>query len=177
MRRLALLLLLAACSTESPLIPAESYRDRSVPIASKAAFDPARYAGTWYEIAAYPAPFQAGCTRNRATYAPMADGRLSVRNACLRDGEWATIEGNAEVTGPGRLEVRLNGVPLVAPYWVLWVDEGYRTAVVGVPSGRAGWILNREPEIPPDRLAAAREVLAFNGYDLSRLRMTPQGAE
>jgi len=43
-----------------------------------------------------------------------------------------------------------------------------------VPSGRAGWILNRDPQIPSDRLAAAREILDFNGYDLSRLLMVPQ---
>jgi apolipoprotein D and lipocalin family protein len=58
---------------------------------------------------------------------------------------------------------------------VLWVDEGYRTAVVGAPNGRVGWILNRDPDIPEDRLIAAREVLDFNGYDVSQLQrsMTP----
>ncbi len=80
------------------------------------------------------------------------------------------------MVGPGRLEVRLGSVPFIAAdYWVLWVDESYRTAVVGTPNGRAGWILNRDPEIPADRLAAAREILDFNGYDLSRLEMVPQG--
>jgi apolipoprotein D and lipocalin family protein len=74
--------------------------------------------------------------------------------------------------GPGRLSVRLSGVPVAAPYWVLWVDEGYRTAVVGQPNGRAGWILNRDPVIPEDRWIAAREVLDFNGYDLSRLHQS-----
>jgi len=57
---------------------------------------------------------------------------------------------------------------------VLWVDEGYRTAVVGAPNGRSGWILNRDPQIPADRLAAAREILDFNGYDLSRLETVAQ---
>jgi apolipoprotein D and lipocalin family protein len=85
------------------------------------------------------------------------------------------IAGEAVVVGPGRLEVKFDSVPFVsAPYWVLWVDEGYRTAVVGVPSGRAGWILNRDPQIPADRLEAARQILDFNGYDLTQLRMTPQ---
>lgn len=37
------------------------------------------------------------------------------------------------------------------------------------PPGTAGWILNRDPAIPPDRLAAAREMLDFNGYDLTGL--------
>ena len=58
---------------------------------------------------------------------------------------------------------------------MLWVDEGYRTAVVGSPSGGSGFILNREPDIPADRLTAARQVLAFNGYELDDLKMTEQG--
>ncbi len=172
---MALALLAAACSTESPLLPAESYRDRTAPFASIAAFDPGRYLGRWYEIASFPVPFQRGCRNTQAVYGAAADGAITVLNSCVREGEVETITGRAEMAGPGRLEVRLDGTPFVAPYWILWVDEGYRTAVVGVPSGRAGWILNRTPTIPPDRLAAAREILDFYGYDLSRLRMTPQG--
>ncbi|RVT85696.1 lipocalin [Rhodobacteraceae bacterium CCMM004] len=171
-RRAALaLLLLGACSTEAPLpLPVPTYRDTDVAMGSIALFDPARYQGTWYEIAAYPVPFQRGCTDTRANYTLRPDGSLGVVNTCLRDGRQVRIEGRAVPDGPGRLSVRFGAVPfLSAPYWVLWVDEGYRTAVVGVPSGRAGWILNRDPQIPADRLAAAREILAFNGYDLSRL--------
>ena len=173
LRTLFAVLALAACSTKSPLIPAPSYRDTEVPISSKALFDAGKYAGRWYEIASYPTPFQSGCTDTQTVYTLAGDG-LAVRNTCVKDGKPVSIKGFAQVTGPGRLTVRLDGVPLSAPYWVLWVDEGYRTAVVGVPSGRAGWILNRAPTIPPDRLSAARQVLEFNGYDLSRLRMTPQ---
>ncbi|NNL17124.1 MAG: hypothetical protein HKP37_00115, partial [Boseongicola sp.] len=55
-------------------------------------------------------------------------------------------------------------------------DTHYRTAVVGTPAGRSGWILNREPTIPADRLKAARDILAFNGYDLSQLQTTMQEA-
>jgi apolipoprotein D and lipocalin family protein len=172
--------LLAACSTEAPA-PAglfTSYRDTSVPIASNAAFDPARYAGRWFEVARFPVAFQRGCVGTQAIYTPLDAERLRVVNTCrdgALDGPLRRIEGEARTTGPGRLEVRFDSVPfLSAPYWVLWVDEGYRTAVVGVPSGRAGWILNREPQIPPDRLEAARRVLDFNGYDLSRLMPVPQ---
>ncbi len=172
MRRALVLaaLLMAGCAD----VPLEGYRDTSVMIASSAAFDPARYAGRWYEIASYPTPFQRGCSETYATYTPREDGKLDVFNVCRRDGILTGIRGEAEVTGPGRLGVRLNGVPVTAPYWVLWVAEDYGTAVVGLPSGRAGWILSRERTISSDRLAAAREVLAFNGYDLARLVMTPQ---
>ncbi len=151
-----------------------SYRDTDVQLTSMAVLDPARYAGLWYEVASYDAPFQAGCTNTRAEYTLRDDGTFDVLNTCKRNGALSQIGGAAWIVGPGRLKVNLDGVPLAADYWVLWVDEGYRTAVVGTPSGRAGWILNREPEIPADRLAAAREVLAFNGYDLGPLVMTTQ---
>lgn len=175
MRRLAwgLVLVLAGCgSPEEGIFPV--YRDASVPIASKALFEPERYLGVWHEIARFPVPFEAGCTGVTAEYGLREDGLLSVLNTCRGpDGAVrSTISGTAEVVGPGRLEVRFGSVPFVAAdYWVLWVDESYRTAVVGTPNGRAGWILNRDPVIPADRWAAAREMLDFNGYDLSRLEV------
>ena len=162
---------LAVASCDVALGP--SYRDDSVTIASAAAFDPTRYVGRWYEVYRYPNPFQSDCPGAIAEYA-LSDtpGVLTVTNLCLdANGEVTdTITGTATDEGLGRLSVRLQGVPVAAPYWVLWVDEGYRTAVVGAPNGRVGWILNRDPDIPPDRLAAAREVLDFNGYDLAPLQ-------
>lgn len=169
-RALVFVLLLASCGTGGSV-----YRDTNTQISSAAAFDPARYAGLWYEIARYPVPFQEGCTATTAQYDVRPDGTLGVLNRCVVDGREKSVEGSAEIVGPGRLSVRFSSVPFInAPYWVLWVDEGYRTAVVGVPSGRAGWILNRDPEIPADRWRAALEVLKFNGYDLSALEPTPQ---
>ncbi len=153
------------------------YRDTSVPIASKAVFEPARYLGTWYEVARYPVPFERGCVKVTATYGMQNDGNISVINTCRNpDGSVKSqITGTAEIVGPGRLKVSFPSVPFgAADYWVLWVDEGYRTAVVGAPNGKSGWILNRDPQIPQDRLNAAREVLDFNGYDLSRLMQVPQ---
>ncbi|MXQ06323.1 lipocalin [Alphaproteobacteria bacterium GH1-50] len=165
---LSLTALLAGCAA----FP--SYRDQDVPMTSMAVFDPSEYTGLWYEVASFEAPFQRGCENTRALYTQRDDGTLGVLNRCEKDGQTVRIEGDAWVVGPGRLKVSLSGVPFAADYWVLWVDDAYRTAVVGTPSGRAGWILNREPTIPSDRLAAAREVLAFNGYDLSALKATPQ---
>jgi apolipoprotein D and lipocalin family protein len=155
----------------------ESYRDPDVTIASQANFDPTRYLGTWYEVARFPVVFEAGCVGVTAEYGLIDDDTISVLNTCRNaDGSVkSTILGSADIVGPGRLKVQFPSVPFVrSDYWVLWVDEGYRTAVVGAPNGRSGWILNRDPQISPDRLAAAREILSFNGYDLSRLQeITP----
>jgi apolipoprotein D and lipocalin family protein len=168
--------LAAGCGGPEGVFP--TYRDTTVPIGSKALFEPERYLGLWHEVARYPVPFEAGCVGVTAEYGLRPDGLISVRNSCrAADGTVkSTIAGTAEIVGPGRLVVRFASVPFVAAdYWVLWVDESYRTAVVGSPDGRSGWILNRDPEIPADRLTAAKEVLDFNGYDLTRLEILVPG--
>lgn len=181
MRALWALALLGACSApfEGEKLGSfgEVYRDLNVTIASKAVFDPAQYLGTWYEVARYPVFFERGCVGVTATYGLRADGAISVLNICRNpDGSIKSrIEGKAVIAGPGRLKVSFPLVPFGASdYWVLWVDEGYRTAVVGAPNGKSGWILNRDPQIPTDRLNTAREILDFNGYDLDRLMEVPQ---
>ncbi len=141
-----------------------------------AVFEPERYAGLWYEVASFPVSFQDGCINTQADYQVLDADTLSVRNSCFRDGALSVIEGSADVVGPGRLKVRLGLLPFASDYWVLWVDGDYQTAVVGTPSGRAGWVLNRTPEISADRLDAARGVLQFNGYDITQLEMTQQDA-
>jgi len=163
MRRLCLLLcvLLAGCTT---------YRDRDMPIAAQAEFDPARYLGLWYEVARYPVSFEEGCTATTAEYGRIDAETVSVVNTCRQgspDGPEEQIAGTAEIVGPGQLEVSFDIV--AADYWVLWVDDAYETAVVGVPSGRAGWILARTPQISESRRARAEEALVANGYDPDRL--------
>ena len=170
MRAARALLLAAGLAGCAAVVPA--FRDTSVQMTTVTGLDPARYAGRWYEVARFPVVFQGQCAGAATVeYGLRPGGALSVANTCpTADGGVSRIEGVARPAGVGRFEVRFDGLPFAGPYWVLWIDEGYRTAVVGVPSGRAGWILNRDPAIPPDRLRAAREVLAWNGYDLTRLK-------
>ncbi len=173
MHRLILVLLVAGCAAVAP-----AYRDTGVPMTSIVGLDAARYAGRWYEIARFPVIFERGCAATTADYTLLTDGSLGVVNTCREgspEGPARRIEGRARPAGPGRFDVSFAGLPFEGDYWVLWVDEGYRTAVVGVPSGRAGWILNREPTIPRDRLDAAREILDWNGYDLTKLEYVDHG--
>jgi apolipoprotein D and lipocalin family protein len=162
---LLVLFLMAACGTP--------YRDTTAPITAQADFDPVRYTGTWFEIARFPVPFERGCTATTATYEILNDSLLSVVNTCRAEtpeGPLRRIEGTAEIVAPGRLRVRFATVPFIrAPYWVLWVDDTYETAVVGVPNGRAGWILARQSQISAAKRQKAEEVLLANGYDPSRL--------
>lgn len=171
---LSLALVLAGCG--------ETYRDEAAPMTPVAAVDLARYAGTWYEIARFPVWFQDGCTGVTAEYALVPDGTVDVLNSCFQDsldGELRTAAATARSVDASnaRLKVRFSRwVPIEGDYWVIHLDPEYRTAVVGVPSGSAGWILSRTPQIAPDQLAAATAALEANGYDTARLVFTEQPA-
>jgi apolipoprotein D and lipocalin family protein len=159
-RRLILAALLSGCAATGP----SGYRDASVPIASAALFDAARFAGAWHVVAAYGD--DAGCGPLAEDWAATGPGRFRVSGTGCAAGQAAPFATNAAVTGPGRLSLTGEG----RNDWVLWVDADYRIAAIGTPDGRFGRIIARTPDARGDLVAAARTALEFNGYDLSRLR-------
>lgn len=121
---------------------------------SVAAFAPARLAGSWHEVAAIG---RAPGTLWKIAADP--SGALAVNTG--RDGI-----GQGRMTGPGRFAL----TSFAAPLWVLWADADDRTLLLGTPDRSFAILLDRSPRIPADRLAAAREILAWNGYDPRALR-------
>jgi apolipoprotein D and lipocalin family protein len=147
------------------------------PVRTVAAVDLARYAGKWYEIAAYPMFFQRQCVGDTtAEYGQRPDGDISVRNRCrTEDGfDEATARAWAvEGSGNARLKVQFFW-PFRADYWVIGLDDGYRWAVVGNPARKYLWILSRTPQLPADQLDKALASAREQGYDLAPLRYTKQ---
>ena len=140
-----------------------SYRDLAAPITSVALFDPAQFAGHWEMVAAYDAQICAlDVVAASADLIDLAERKCS--------GEVA--HSVAQITGPGRFSPK-DGANKAVEYWVMWIDQSYRTAVIGTVGGEFGMILNRDQDIPADRMQAAREILDWNGYDLSRLIVRP----
>lgn len=159
MRRVALAALaalgvVAGCARAPDPAPA-GFRRAGAPIASAVLIDQARLAGVWHQVGHFPG----ACPGARTDLTPV-EGGLSLRATCggrAHEASW-------RATAPGRFATPSG------PVWVLWVDSGYRTLVLGRPDGQWGAIWNRDPQIPADRLRAARELLDFNGYDTSQLQ-------
>ena len=139
--------------------------DPDVILASKADFAIERMNGAWNEVARFP---DGTCSGGTVRYAARGRG-ADIEETC--DG--VTRTGRATLIGPGRLRTDLGGVP--DEIWVLWVDTGYRTALLVAPDGSGGRVLNREPVLPPDRRNAVLEVLDFNGFNASELVFSPSG--
>ncbi|MBW6505833.1 MAG: lipocalin family protein [Rhodobacteraceae bacterium] len=151
---LALALALGACAPAAP-----ARRDPAVRIASVMAFDAAQFAGRW-QVAQSHTP---GCAGAAMDWALQGRGFALTGVDCTGVAP-APLASVARVTGPGaRIDAGrgFGGDPV----WVLWVDQDYRVAVLGTPSGRWAMIIARPGAARADLLAAARDVAAFNGYD------------
>lgn len=168
---IALALFVSACTTSAP--PA--------PLATVAWLDVDRYSGTWYEVALYPNRFQQACsTDTTATYTPLGEGRIGVRNRCLRaDGSEMAVEGVAEVVDAAtQAKLKVSFLPAWlrwtgigrGDYWVLYLSPDYRVAIVGEPSREYLWILARAPTLPEQEYQALMPKIRAAGYDPLRLR-------
>lgn len=163
---LGLLLILAACGRHETGGGAV-YRTVGAPIYSNAVFDVNRLHGTWMQVAAFAGAADDRCRTGTAEFARASTGIQAQYRLCL-SGKVVAGKGALVAAGPGRFTVtQKNG--LAQEWWVLWVDEGYRTMAIGTPSGAFGFILNRGEDLPQDRLNAARELFDFNGYAVEKM--------
>lgn len=126
------------------------------PLPTVAALDLQRYLGTWYEIDRLPMRHEpADATDVSAHYSLDADGAISVCNRCLHQGELEQAIGQARPIDESnsRLEVTflppgLRWLPFTkGDYWVMLVDAGYTSALVGSPDRNYLWLLARQPRM------------------------------
>ncbi|MGR3463517.1 lipocalin family protein [Limimaricola sp.] len=163
MAALVSLALLAACGAAQAPGPVPVYRAVDAPIASSlrgAAYD---LGGDWIVTAAYPG-------------GPVAPGDRVTLQLDAAGGGVARLAGAGAaklvpVTAQGRGRFEIGG----QPWWLLWADDEYRTAVIGAPGGEYGWIMDRPGQAGADRARAAREMLDFNGYDTDALTTAREG--
>ena len=144
--------------------------------------DLTRYAGTWYEIARLPTPFEAACDGQPTThYTPRGNG-LQIQIQCPHKGSQRSATGVARVV-PGSSNAKLKvsfwpawlrWLPLAwVDYWVLYVDDAYRVAVVGHPDRRHLWLLSRRARIDDAQLGDLVRLAADRGFAVDRLRVRP----
>lgn len=166
-------LLLGGCAT---LFSRHPVGNGAVPEPAKAV-ELQRYLGKWYELARYEQGFQKDCDGVTAEYALKEDGKISVLNRCRKpDGSIDDAKGTAKIVDTAtnaKLKVSFFG-PFYGDYWVLDHADDYSWAIVGEPSGRYLWLLNRQAVPGQTALDAQIARARALGYDVSMLRITKQ---
>lgn len=138
-----------------------------------------KYAGKWYEIAAYPQRFQKGCNCTTAEYTLSDKGYVIVENRCNKDsvtGKQAYIKGKAFVvknSGNAKLKVQFFW-PFRAKYWIIDLADDYSYAVVSHPNKKYLWILSRTSKMDDNIYQQIILRLKEKGFDLSKIKITTQ---
>lgn len=155
-----------------------SSRPEPAPLPTVASVDLARYAGTWYEIAAFPKWFQKGCHCTTATYTLQGD-YVAVYNAC-REGSVAGKVKDASGKAfpvPGTQNAKLKVQffwPFKGDYWILDLAPDYSYALIGDPTRESLWILARTPQLPTATYQALVQKAQSLGFATDRLQPTEQ---
>ena len=141
--------------------------------------DLSRYAGKWYEIAAYPQRFQKNCHCTTAEYTATDKGYLIVENRCNKDsvgGKLSSVKGKAFIeknSGNAKLKIQFFW-PFRGKYWIIDLADDYSYAVVSHPNKKYLWILSRTLKIKEDVYSKIISRLNAKGFDLSKIRLTEQ---
>lgn len=138
-----------------------------------------KYAGTWFEIAAFPQRFQKGCHGTTATYSKTSKDYIIVENKCRKDslnGKESSIKGKAFIeTGTGNAKLKVQFFwPFKGKYWIIDLAEDYSYAVVGHPDRDYLWILCRTPQMKETLYQEIVARIAKKEFDVSQLVKTVQ---
>ena len=169
MKRIALILLLAACAPDHPSARYLTVGQIVQPI------DVARLEGTWNEVASFPAGYTIDCVGTTVTFtAPDAEGRVGVTHQCRVGGRIVQVKDTLRATGPGRLAGRVETELFAGELLVLGGADGGKTLFLGTQSRVTGFVLHRDRNISPETIDRAEEVFRAAGYDVAALQRTRQ---
>jgi apolipoprotein D and lipocalin family protein len=141
--------------------------------------DLSRYMGSWYVIASIPTHFGRDGYNPVETYRREPDGEIFT-SFRFRDGGFdgpiKTIHSVASIrpgSGNAAWDVHLFHV-LREQYIVAWLAPDYSRVIVARDARDYTWLMARTPRIPPAAYSDMLARLKAMGYDLSKLRVSPQ---
>lgn len=166
---------------DNVLVPNAATPDNEVK--TVAAVELNKYLGKWYEIARFDQSFQAGCGSVTAEYSLRGNGKINVVNTCKHEnGTVKKAKAIASVVDKKtNAKLKVSFVPFLnrfglfaGAYWVIGLGQNYEFAVIGGPDRKTLWFLSRTPKLSPEKFAELKQIAESQGYDLSKLMLTPE---
>lgn len=166
---------------DNVLVPNAATPDNEVK--TVAAVELNKYLGKWYEIARFDQSFQTGCGSVTAEYSLRGNGKINVVNTCkYENGTVKKAKAIASVVDKKtNAKLKVSFVPFLnrfglfaGAYWVIGLGQNYEFAVIGGPDRKTLWFLSRTPKLSPEKFAELKQIAESQGYDLSKLMLTPE---
>jgi apolipoprotein D and lipocalin family protein len=149
------------------------------PIAPVSHVNLTRYMGSWYVIASIPTHFGRDGYNPVETYRLQPDGSICT-SFRFREGGFGgpmkKIHSVATViAGAGDAEWRVHLFwVLREQYIVAWLAPDYSAVIVGRDAHDYMWLMARTPQIPATEYHNLLDRVKAMGYDLSKVRKSPQ---
>lgn len=146
--------------------------------------EPARYMGTWYEIARYENRFQKNCYATQVNYELRDNGTVAVTNTCtLKDNtaETTSAHGIAFIVNKQtNAQLEVGFAPLfkylgwfTGDYWIIKLGANYEYAVIGTPNYKYFWIIAREKQISESLYQELIDFAVEQGFDAQKIIKSP----
>ncbi len=154
---------------------------RRVPIRTEPAVDLQRFMGPWYVIANIPTFLEKDAHNAVESYALNADGSIATTFTFRKGG----FDGKAKKYTPRGFvrDKKSNAVwgmrfvwPFKGDYRIVYLDKDYTLTVIGRQKRDYVWLMARQPQIPEADYRRLVDLIAQEGYDVSKLQKVPQRA-
>ena len=161
-----LFVMLAACSSHPPIHTAK-------------AVDVERFMGDWYVIANIPTFIETDAHNAVESYRLDRDGTVATTFS-FRAG---SFEGKRKIYHPTGyiIDKQSNAVwgmqfiwPVKADYRILYVDEAYEQTIIGRIQRDYVWLMARTPQVSEADYQRFLQLIAREGYDVSKVLRVPQ---
>jgi apolipoprotein D and lipocalin family protein len=158
---------LAACSSTLP------------PVRSVAHVDLDRFMGDWFVIASIPTFIEQDAYNAVESYERSADRQVATTfsfNKGSFDGPLTTYKPTGYVSDdPSNAIWGMQFIwPIRADYRVMYLSEDYARTVIGRNKRDYVWIMARTPVIAEADYRTLVDLIADQGYDISKIRRVPQ---
>lgn len=161
----ALMITLGACSSPSPIHTAK-------------AVDLERFMGDWYVIANIPTFIEKNAHNAMESYRLAEDGTVATTFS-FRQGGFEGARKSYHPTGYV-IDKQSNAVwgmefiwPIKADYRIIYVDDAYNQTIIGRLQRDYVWLMARTPQLSEADYQRFLQLIAEEGYDVSKVRKVP----